>query len=151
MFGSYIGGGKGFGKAHFRDTFCHFLLSGILLIGIFVIPFSSSYYPISFEKSDAVIEAKESEIRLSFFPKYYAYVLNETEGNVSRQRVSKNEIVSTPAGDRISGYEANGEFVTNRQILLDVINLILFIAAGLMMIFGNAYWMYLLSKWAVTV
>jgi len=78
----------------------------------------------------AVIGEKESEIRLSFFPEYYAYVLDEIDGGVSRQRVSKNAIVSTPVGETISGYEVNGEFVTNRQILLDVTHLILFRCSG---------------------
>ncbi|MFA1821129.1 hypothetical protein ACDX78_13305 [Virgibacillus oceani] len=135
-----------------------FLLLGIFLIGIFITSFFSSYYPFSFEKSEAVIGAKESEIRLSFFPEYYAYTLNEIDGDVIRQRVSKNDIVSTPVGDTISGYEVNGGFVTNRQILLDVIHLILFSAAGillimlgLMIIFRNADWMYDLRLWAGTV
>jgi len=145
-------------KGVLRVVSAIFLLSGIFIIGIFITSFFNNYFPFSFEKSEAVIGVKESEIRLSFFPKYYAYVLNEADGDVSRQRVSKDDIVSTSVGEKISGYEANGDFVTNRQMLLDVMYLILFIAAGivlillsLMMIFKNADWMYKLRQWAKTV
>lgn len=122
------------------------LLIGLFLIGFFGYSFFS-YYPFSFAKTETIVEAKESEIRLSFFPKYYVYVVDEAD--VMKHRVSKNDMLTTQIGEPISGYENNERFVTGKQIFVDVMYFLVFTFTGILLVmlsvmifFRNASWMY---------
>jgi len=108
-------------------------LSGILLIGLFGYSFFSSYYPFSFEKTTGVVIHKKSEIGLSFFPKYYTIVLDESDGSFSQNKVNKRTMISTPIGERVSGYKSERQFFTSKQIVTDFLITLLFIIVGIVL------------------
>lgn len=111
------------------------LLAGIFFIGIFGYTFLSNYYPFSLQKEKTTVIHKESEIGLSFFPKYYITVLDEAESSISSHRVSKKAMLSTHIGETISGYQNKGQFFTSKQIILDIVYLIIFCFIGVTLFF----------------
>src|SRR5699024_9768264 len=86
------------------------LLAGISLTLLFGFALVKEFNPLLFERSERVIAAKQSELRQSFLPQYYVFATDESGTDMSKQRVSKNKLLSAQTGDAISGYEKNGTF-----------------------------------------
>lgn len=107
-----------------------------LLVGIFLIGFAYLFlhhnYPFSFEKTNAIVVHKKSEVGLSFFPKYSMIVLDEAD-DISEQRVNKRTMISTHIGDQVSGYKNNESFFTGQQIIISSIHTLIFILAGIVL------------------
>lgn len=93
--------------------------------------FLAQYNPLSTEPAQATIIHKNSEIRLSFSPKYYMTVNDEYDGSSSKTRVSKRAMISTNIGDQLTGYRSKGQFFTTYQLLIDMLYFTVLILVGI--------------------
>jgi len=76
---------------------------------------------------------KKGEIGLSILPKYYTIVSDEADGSFSQNKVNKRTMISTPIGERVSGYKSEQQFFTMQQIVTDFLITLLFSIAGVVL------------------
>jgi len=76
---------------------------------------------------------KKSEIGLSFFPKYYTIVLDESDGSFSQNKVNRRKMISTPISERVSGYKSERHFFTTKQVVTDFLITLLFSIVGIIL------------------